>query len=151
VLEDTSETARVVADHFLSRGFSHFLFYADAPNWIYEERGNAFLKALEQAGRNAQTLLWHKSPHFRTDRKAWKRKRQWLQSEIKRAPKPVGVFAASDGLALEILETCEAAGGDRCGLGEHQPGADCDHEQCRHSEALLAGGSHRVVFAIADK
>jgi LacI family transcriptional regulator len=41
VLEDTSETARVVADHFLSRGFSHFLFYADAPNWIYEERGNA--------------------------------------------------------------------------------------------------------------
>jgi len=110
VLEDTVETARVVADHFLSRGFSNFLFYADAPNWIYEERGNAFLKALEQAGRNAQTLLWHKSRQHRTDRKAWKRKRQWLQSEIKRAPKPVGVFAASDGLALEILESCEAEG-----------------------------------------
>src|SRR5215469_3765588 len=27
VLEDTTETARLVADHFLARGFRHFLFY----------------------------------------------------------------------------------------------------------------------------
>src|SRR5512138_2190206 len=30
VLEDTAETARLVADHFLSRGFRHFVFYSDA-------------------------------------------------------------------------------------------------------------------------
>src|SRR6516162_2374988 len=68
------------------------------------------MKALEQAGRTAQSLFWHTPAQIRTDRKAWERKRQWLQNEIKRAPKPVGVFAASDGLALEILETCEAEG-----------------------------------------
>ena len=44
------------------------------------------------------------------DRKAWRRKREWLAGELKRAPKPVGLFAASDGLALEVLETCETAG-----------------------------------------
>jgi LacI family transcriptional regulator len=65
---------------------------------------------MENAGRSANWLRWHKSPAFRTDRLAWKRKREWLAKEIKAAPKPIGVFAASDGLALELLETCEAAG-----------------------------------------
>ena len=41
VLEDTTETAQSVADHFLSRGFRHFAFYSDAPNWVYDERGEA--------------------------------------------------------------------------------------------------------------
>lgn len=110
VLEDTTETARLVAEYYLSRGFSNFLFYNDTPNWIHEERGNAFARALEEAGGNLTWCLWHKSTAFRTDRKAWKRKRKWLEQEIKRAPKPVGVFAASDGLAMEVLETCESAG-----------------------------------------
>ena len=109
VLEDTTETARLAADHFLSRGFRHFLFYSDAPNWIYDERGKAFLQAVEQAGRSGQWLRWHESSVFCTDRKAWRRKREWLAREMKRASKPVGIFAASDGLALEVLETCEAA------------------------------------------
>jgi len=110
VLEDTAETARLVTEHFLSRGFRNFLFYSDAPNWIYQERGTAFMGALEQAGRRAEWLRWHQSPAFRTDRKAWKRKREWLAKEIREAPKPVGLFAASDGLALEVLESCETIG-----------------------------------------
>jgi len=110
VLEDTTETARLVADHFLSRGFRHFLFYSDAPNWIYDERGQAFRQALGQAGPDARWLRWHESPAFCTDRQAWRRKRAWLAQEMKAVSKPVGIFAASDGLALEVLETCEAAG-----------------------------------------
>jgi LacI family transcriptional regulator len=109
VLEDTSATAQLVADHFLSRGFRNFRFYSDARNWIYDERGGAFIKTLAQVERGAEWLCWHESPMFCTDRKAWKRKRAWLANEMKRAPKPVGIFAASDGLALEVLETCEAA------------------------------------------
>ena len=110
VLENTTETARLVADHFLSAGFRHFAFYSDAPNWIYDERGNAFVDALQQAGRSPKWLRWHTSSAYRTDRKAWKRKRDWLAAGIKKEPKPLGLFAASDGLALEVLETCEAAG-----------------------------------------
>lgn len=110
VLEDTSETARLVANHFLSRGFSNFLFYSDASNWIYEERENAYIDALKQAGRSCACMHWHHSQHYRTDRTAWKRKREWLKKEIARAPKPLGVFAASDGLALEIMEACEVGG-----------------------------------------
>ena len=110
VLEDTTETAQLVADHFLSRGFCRFLFYSDTHNWVYNERGAAFVKFLESAGRNAKWLRWHESSAYRTDRKAWKRKREWLAGELKSATKPVGIFAASDGLALELLETCENTG-----------------------------------------
>ena len=110
VLEDTTEAAQLVANHFLSRGFRNFLFYSDAQNWVYEERGSAFLKCIQSAGRDTGWLRWHKSRAYRTDRLAWKRKREWLANEMKSAPKPVGVFAASDGLALELLETCETAG-----------------------------------------
>ena len=110
VLEDTTETARLVADHFLSRGFRHFLFYSDAHNWVYNERGTAFLNFLKSAERDVKWLRWHECPAFRTDRKAWKRKREWLARELKSIAKPVGIFAASDGLALELLETCEAMG-----------------------------------------
>jgi LacI family transcriptional regulator len=110
VLEDTSATARLVTEHFLSHGFRHFLFYSDASNWIYDERGTAFAKMLDEAGQSAGWLRWHESAAFCTGRTAWKRKRAWLAGELKRAPKPLAVFAASDGLALEVLEICESAG-----------------------------------------
>jgi len=110
VLEDTTETAQLVADHFLSRGFRHFAFYSDAANWVYDERGEAFIKILKSAGRTGDWLKWHQSPDFRTDKSAWKRKREWLAVQLRKMDKPVGIFAASDGLALELLETCEAIG-----------------------------------------
>jgi LacI family transcriptional regulator len=108
VLEDTAETAHLVADHFISRGLRHFLYYSDAPNWIYQERGTAFLNHIQSAERTAKWLRWHESSAFCTTLKAWKRKRDWLAEELKSLPKPVGIFAASDGLALDLLETCEA-------------------------------------------
>ncbi len=110
VLEDTAAVGRLVAEHFISRGFRHFLFYSDADNWVYNERGKAFLQVLEQAGRAGQWLRWHESSSYGTDRNSWKRKRLWLTGELRRAPRPIGVFGSSDGRALEVLEACESAG-----------------------------------------
>src|SRR5215469_16761475 len=110
VLEDTTQTAKLVADHFLSRGIRHLHFYSDADNWIYNERRTAFLKFLQSVGHEAGSLQWDKSSEYRMDRQAWKRRREWLIYKLKAVPKPVGIFAASDGLALELLETCEDAG-----------------------------------------
>jgi LacI family transcriptional regulator len=110
MLEDTAAAAQLVADHFIGRGFKHFSFYSDVENWIYHERGCAFLKILKAVDRDGGWLNWQTSRAFRLDRQAWKRKREWLAAELKRLPKPVGIFAASDSLALELLETCEAAG-----------------------------------------
>ncbi len=110
VLEDHAHAARLVADHFVSRGFSNFLFYSDADNWSYEERGEGFVEALKATGRECAWLRWHRSPDFATGREEWRRKRKWLVSEMRRAPRPLAVFAANDQQALDVLETCDSLG-----------------------------------------
>jgi LacI family transcriptional regulator len=110
VLEDHANAAEVVAEHFLARGFVNFLFYSDADNWSYEERGHGFLRALERAGRNCSWLRWRESASFASGRDEWKRKRVWLAGQMKQAPKPLAVFAANDQQALDVLESCEASG-----------------------------------------
>jgi LacI family transcriptional regulator len=110
VLEDHADAARLVADHFLSRGMTHFAFYSDVDNWSYEERGSGFVTALKTGGSDCKWLRWHKSPAYVTDRTQWERKQHWLTSEIKKLPKPLGIFAASDDQALDVLDACASAG-----------------------------------------
>jgi LacI family transcriptional regulator len=109
VLEDHAHAAQLVADHFASRGFCNFMFYSDADNWSYEERGQGFVRALQRAGYPCVWLRWHESPAFVSDRRQWKRKRNWLAAEMKQAKKPLAIFAANDQQALDVLESCETA------------------------------------------
>jgi len=110
VLEDHEHAARLAADHFLTRGFSNFMFYSDADNWSYEERGLGFLKALEKTGHACTWLRWRQSPAFSAGRGEWKRKRKWLAAQMKKAAKPLAVFAANDQQALDVLESCASIG-----------------------------------------
>jgi LacI family transcriptional regulator len=110
VLEDHAHAAGLVVQHFLSRGLRNFLFYSDADNWSYEERGRGFVEALQAEGRHCSWLRWHQSIAFRSGRQEWRRKRDWLAACIKRLEKPVGIFAANDDQAVDILESCEVAG-----------------------------------------
>jgi len=110
VLEDHAHAAQLVADHFLSRGFGNFIFYSDSNNWSYEERGEGFVNALKKTGHDCVWLRWHRSPDFAAGREEWKRKRKWLAAEMKRAPKPLAVFAANDQQAMDVLESCENLG-----------------------------------------
>ena len=109
VLEDHAHAAQLVADHLLSRGFVNFLFYSDADNWSYEERGHGFINALKKAGHECAWLRWHQSPDFTAGRDEWKKKRRWLAAEMKKARKPLAVFAANDHQAMDVLESCESA------------------------------------------
>lgn len=110
VLEDHAHAAELVAEHFLSRGLRHFIFYSESDNWSYEERGKGFLAALKRTEHDCTWLRWHESPAFRTDNEQWKQRRKWLGAQIKQAPKPVGIFAANDEHALHLLEASEALG-----------------------------------------
>jgi LacI family transcriptional regulator len=107
ILVDHATCARVVAEHFLTHGLKNFIFYSDRDNWAFEENGSAFVRALSDAGHPCNWLRWHRSPAHDTGRFQWKQKRDWLASELKRSPKPLGVYAATDDHALEVLETCE--------------------------------------------
>ena len=110
VLEDHTHAAKLVAEHFLSRGFANFMFYSDAANWSYEERGSGYAAALKREGYPCTWLKWQESPAFRDDRDQWKRKCAWLAALLKKAAKPLALFAANDQLALEAMESCESAG-----------------------------------------
>ncbi len=110
VLVDHAAVARLVAEHFLSRGHRHFAYYSDVNNWAFEENGRGFLAALQEAGHTGQWICWHRSPHFTDGHLQWKRKRDWLAAALKRLPKPLGLFAATDDHAVEALEICENLG-----------------------------------------
>jgi LacI family transcriptional regulator, galactose operon repressor len=110
VLADHVGAANLAAEHFLLRGFTHFIFYSDVENWAFEEDGRAFVQAIERAGHVCTWLCWQRSPAFTKARMQWKVKRQWLGTQLKKAPKPLAIFAAADDQALEILEICEMSG-----------------------------------------
>ena len=117
VLEDHAHAATLVAEHFLARGFTQFVFYSDEDNWAYEERGSAFVAALRQAGRDCEWIRWHQSrdyhserPDYDADKKQSQRHRKWLVANLKKHGYPLGVFAANDAHALDVLDACESAG-----------------------------------------
>ena len=110
VLEDHAHASRLVAEHFLTRGFTNFCYYSDASNWSYEERGHGFIKALGEAGYTCTWLRWLESPAYATGKHEWQRKRKWLAAQMKQAAKPLAVFAGNDQQAFDVVEACESAG-----------------------------------------
>jgi len=111
VLYDHAQAARLVAEHFLTRGFTNFLFYTDERNWSFEERGAAFMECLREAGHSCRWLR-RRQPSA-GDQQAryeeWHRKRRWLVAELKRMPKPVAAYAGGDWMAMDLLEACQDA------------------------------------------
>ncbi len=107
VLEDHKHSAQLVADHFLSRGFTNFIFYSNTGNWTYQERGTAFVESLKRASHECLWLRWQRPPTDHAGRTEWTSLRNWLAARLKEAPKPVAVFAANDQHALEVLDACE--------------------------------------------
>lgn len=110
VLADHTASAQLVAEHFLTRGLTHFMFYSAVENWSFDESGQAFVDFLKERGHECTWIRWHKSPAFTTGHLQWKDKRRWLAAQLKQAPKPLALFAASDDHALEVVEICEAEG-----------------------------------------
>ena len=110
VLTDHAQAAHLAAEHFLARGMKNFMFYSAAENWSFDEVGSAFLQTVKTAGYECQWIRWHKSPAFATGHFQWKDRMRWLAAQLKAAPKPLALFAASDDHALEVIETCENIG-----------------------------------------
>jgi len=112
VLEDHFQAARLVAEHFLVRGFTNFRFYHDADNWSYRERCEGFRLALREAGHDCPVFSWESANTVRSARDLrddWQRRQRWLIRELRAAPKPLAVFAANDDQALTVMEACDEA------------------------------------------
>lgn len=108
VVVDNAASTRLASDHFLVRGFKHFMYYSAQDNWAFEKNGQAYVENLRQAGHHCLWIRWHKSSAYSTGHMQWKDKRRWLACELKKAPKPLALFAATDDHALEVIEVCES-------------------------------------------
>lgn len=103
---DNSQVGPLVADHFLERGYQQFGVYSLHTEKFFEERAVEFVSAVEAAGHKCSRLPEPRSDKARDWEKSQARLIDWLAA----MPKPAGIFAANDQLAVRVLEACQRAG-----------------------------------------
>ncbi|MBV5331566.1 substrate-binding domain-containing protein, partial [bacterium] len=84
-------------------------FFSDTENWSQVERGEAFTEALRRRGLACEHLRWQPKGKRGAAQDEWQRRRDWLMTRLKDAPKPLAIFAANGTLAVELRELCEEA------------------------------------------
>lgn len=109
VAEDNVHAGRLAAQHLLDRRIESFAYCSDTANWAYEERGEGFQAAIAAAGKQSVWLRRHQARDVLTGRGEWQRRLRWLAKSLSALPKPLGVLAANDQQALEVMEACELA------------------------------------------
>ncbi len=107
VVLDHEQAGRLVAQHFLARGFANFIFYSNLDNWSQDQRGDGFAAELTEAGRACLWLRWHNAKENTRDGSDWTQRRKWLLRHLQGAPKPTAIFVANGSLAVEVQELCD--------------------------------------------
>ncbi len=112
VLQDNETIGRLAAEHFLERGFRHIALFNFGNWWMETERMPAFARTIRLAGAQFHEIPYYK--HFSrqptTAARLEPSAHRWLIESIRNLPKPAGIFAATDDLALDLLRTCGDAG-----------------------------------------
>jgi LacI family transcriptional regulator len=132
VLCDNAAIGRLAAEHFLERGFRHLAFFNFGNYWMETESAPAFHRTAGAAGAQCHEIAYHRHfgrtrPHPTLREPAAHR---WLVEQLRRLPRPLGVFAAADDLALMVLRACGDAGlrvpEEVAVLGCNNEPLDCD-------------------------
>ncbi len=146
--------AQMAADYLLNRGFVRFAYcgYPRMPATIWaEEREHAFAQRIQ----NRDFPCWIYRGRHKTSRK-WDSFQRSLCAWLESLPKPVGLLAANDARARQVLEACRHAG---FSVPEEVAvlGIDNDEMVCQLSNPLLSSveqGSKRIGYeaaALLDK
>jgi LacI family transcriptional regulator len=99
-----SAVADMAADHLLERGFEHFAFcgFSSPANQWSKELQRAFAARLEARG-----FFCHSYQDSPTNPRHWDSVLSSVGSWVKSLPKPIGILAANDKRARNILEACQ--------------------------------------------
>ncbi len=104
---DNEVVGKMVAEHFVERGFRHFAVYTLDTEDFFATRRESFISALQARGFQCS--------EFRQAGKS-ERPSQWEQQQTKLArwllslAKPTGVLACTDQLGCWLLDACARAG-----------------------------------------
>lgn len=103
---DNHLMGRMVAEHFIERGYRQFGAYSLHTEAFFEERVRNFVSTVESHGCACSLL-----PETTSDSAAdWEKSQARLIAWLSDLPKPVGIFAANDQLGVRLLDACQRAG-----------------------------------------
>jgi LacI family transcriptional regulator len=102
VITDEVAVGRVAAAYLLSLGLPHFGFVGSADDYCSSLRAKGFEQALTAAGHTFETFLDHSA----IDDEAGLAPPIDLQNWVAKLSTPVGIFASSDLLGLQLLALC---------------------------------------------
>ena len=103
---DNALIGRTVADHFLTRGYRHFAAYQIGSESFFRDRNQNFIDAVRSA--NCDCRERHVDEQGAPA--DWDEAQDSLIEWLRDLPKPVGLFATNDSLAVRILDACTRAG-----------------------------------------
>jgi LacI family transcriptional regulator len=108
VYQDQDAVARAAAHELLSLGFVHFAFVPYMyPHLWSKKRGTAFMRAIKLNG-----LTCHPFPGVQPSNDGELGIQNVLLPWLKELPKPCGIFAANDYMAVQVADACALAGID---------------------------------------
>ena len=147
---NNSAIARMAVDLLLNRGirnFAYFGYYPTDINGWSEERGSEFSQYVHSKGLDCRSLCEpnrNRTQPVDTGNSLG----QWLLS----LPKPLGLMAANDSLAREVIQACHV-----CGIQVPEEvsviGVDNDESLYRFCHPLLTSieqGAHRLGYEAAQ-
>ncbi|MES2791026.1 MAG: XylR family transcriptional regulator [Planctomycetota bacterium] len=146
---DNVEIGRLVAQHFLDRGFRHFGVYELDTEEFFIERRDSFIRTLAERG-------YHCASHRQEQRTEkpldWELQQAELLKWIGQLPRPVGILACTDQLGCWLLDACRRAGA-RVPEEIAVVGAENDESLCEMSLPPLSSvrfGGERLGYLAAQ-
>jgi LacI family transcriptional regulator len=110
---DSFNAGRVVAEHFIERGFRNFAYYSLSDVFWSHQRREGFCQRLKEAGYSASTYDINAAGKTKQD---WQIGRTWIKgfegplNWLRSLPRPVGVMACDDGIGYDLIEAAGEAG-----------------------------------------
>jgi LacI family transcriptional regulator len=127
VINDEPLIGSIAAEHLQERRFRHFAFFGYSNTAWSDRRLLGFRDSNAKRGFSTETFL---CAHDITSLNGWEQTEQEVTHWLEKLPKPIGLMASSDRLALRILDACHRA---RLAVPEEIAviGVDNDEETCR--------------------
>ncbi len=110
---DYEKSTQLAALHFCDRGLENVAWYGSSNIWWISRMRESFIQELRKLGRKCILCPDDFSQEDQMHHPKWNDShRKLLIRWLKKLPLPVGIWAASDMLALRIIETCYDIGLD---------------------------------------
>jgi LacI family transcriptional regulator len=105
VVVDNKKIGEMAADHFHSRGYTHYAYYSWAEVTVNSTRRESFFNSLVERGVPREHLFEIKQTAA-DDLGDWDKHQADIRQKLDELPRPLAVFAGQDNLGAALIEIC---------------------------------------------